>query len=138
MKITRRNFLSSTGVGACAAFAPLAAAQESPASPGQGIWWPEDQALPSFGTLHHLDAANVQQLTGDQQVLLTTLQGVVNRHEPRLYWFLQGDNTDQTWLNTINVPYTIAGDPLSLVAKYRDEIRGAIVYDPNIPDSINV
>jgi hypothetical protein len=136
MKITRRNFLSATGAGTCAAFAPLAAAQESLAS--GGLWWPASQALPSFGVPHHLDAANIQQLTGDQQVLLTTLQGIVNRREPRLYWFLQGDNTDQTWLNTIDVPYSIAGDPLSLIAKYRDEIRGAIVYDPNVPDTINV
>ncbi|HWF47393.1 MAG TPA: GxGYxYP domain-containing protein, partial [Bryobacteraceae bacterium] len=137
MKVTRRNFISVAGAGACIAFAPsTVAGQES--TDGMGLIWPANQALPSFLPPVHLDAANIQQLTGDQQVLLTTLQGIVNRREPRLYWFLQGDNTDQTWLNTINVPYTIASDPLSLIAKYRDEIRGAIVYDPTVSDTINV
>jgi GxGYxYP putative glycoside hydrolase C-terminal domain/GxGYxY sequence motif in domain of unknown function N-terminal len=137
MKITRRNFLGTAG--ACAALSPLvSAAQESPALDGSGLSWPANQALPSFAAPSHLDAAAIQQLSGDQQVLLTTLQGIVNRRQPRLYWFMSGDNTDQTWLSTIGVPHTIASDPLTLIEKYRSEIRGAIVYDPNVPDTINI
>jgi GxGYxYP putative glycoside hydrolase C-terminal domain/GxGYxY sequence motif in domain of unknown function N-terminal len=139
MKITRRNFLGSAGAGACAAFSPLTAvAQDSSALAGSGFSWPANQALPSFAEPRHLDAANIQQLSGDQQVLLTTLQGIVNRQQPRLHWFLSGDSTDQTWLSTIGVPYTVSSDPLSLIEKYRHEIRGAIVYDPSVPDTINV
>ncbi len=138
MKFTRRQFVS--GIGASAALSPLAiAASQNPSSYDEpGLGWPPYQALPSFNMPGHLDAADIQQLTGDQQVLLTTLQGIVNRRMPRLYWFLSGDNTDQTWLNTIKVPHTVSSDPLSLLGKYRDEIRGAIVYDPNVPDTINV
>jgi hypothetical protein len=140
VKFTRRNFLgSATGLGAYAALSPLVArGQELASFPGQGLSWPANQALPSFRVPQQLDAANIQQLTGDQQVLLTTLQGIVNRRQPRIYWFLSGDNTDQTWLNTIKVPNTVTADPLSLIDKYRDEVQGAIVYDPNVPDTINV
>src|ERR1700733_14845556 len=137
MKITRRNFLGAAGEGASVAFSPpVAFGQQSSVAPG--LQWPANQPLPAFGVPGHLDVANIQQLTGDQQVLLTTLQGTVNRREPRLYWLLQGDNTDQTWLTTSRIPYTVSTDPMSLIAKYRDEIRGAIVYDPIVPDSINV
>lgn len=138
MKITRRNFLgSAAGAGAYAALSPFAAKGQDSSS-GQGVIWPANQALPSFIPPDYLDAANIQSLTGDQQLLLTTLQGIVNRRQPRLYWFFSGDNTDQTWLNTFNVPNNVAGDPLSLIDKYRDEVKGAIVYDPLVPDTINV
>lgn len=63
---------------------------------------------------------------------------MINRREPRLYWLLSGDNTDNTWLENIQVPYTAAADPRELLAKYRSEIHGAIVYDPNLPDTINI
>lgn len=141
MNLTRRGFLGVAGIGAAGAFAPSG----SGALGGQflgfgptGLSWPANQALPSFAPPRFLEAANIQQLTGDQQVLLTTLQGIVNRSEPRLYWFLQGDNTDQTWLDTMGIPYAVTTDPMSLVAKYAGEVRGAIIYDPLFGDSINV
>ncbi len=139
MKVTRRNFLNATtGAGAYAALSPFVSKAQQPSFDHPGLYWPPDQALPSFSPPVHLDAANIQQLTGDQQVLLTTLQGIVNRRQPRLYWFMSGDNTDQTWLNTLRTPNTVTADPLSLVGKYSSEINGAILYDPAIPDTINV
>jgi hypothetical protein len=38
----------------------------------------------------------------------------------------------------LKVPYTVAADPFSLLAKYRRELKGVVVYDPLVPDSINV
>lgn len=51
---------------------------------------------------------------------------------------LGGDNSDQLWLDTINVPYTVAADPMSLIGKYRNEVGGAVIYGPTFLDSINV
>lgn len=137
MKITRRNFLGTAAVaGGYAALSPLLAKSQQSSS-GQGLIWPPNQALPSFLPVDYLDAGNPLSLTGDQQTLLATLQGVVNRHKPRLYWFLSGDNSDPTWLNTFDVPNNVASDPLSLIDKYRDEVQGAIVYDPASPHTIN-
>lgn len=140
MRFTRRNFLETAGATVCAALThPVATGQEStPLNWPGNLYWPAGQALPTFPTPYHLDVANIQSLSGDQQVLLTTLQGIVNRRSPRLYWLMQGDGTDQTWLDTIKVPYTVSSSPLDLIAKYQREIRGAIVYDPNVPDTINV
>jgi GxGYxYP putative glycoside hydrolase C-terminal domain/GxGYxYP_N second domain/GxGYxYP third domain/GxGYxYP_N 1st domain len=139
MRITRRNFLEAAGATVCAALThPVATGQESTQySPGN-LYWPAGQTLPTFPQPYHLDVANIQQLSGDQQVMLTTLQGIVNRELPRLYWLLQGDNTDQAWLDTLKVPYTLSNSPLDLIEKYRREIHGAVVYDPNVPDTINI
>ncbi len=139
MKISRRNFLGAAGVGACAALSPFAArGQQSAAPQTRSLIWPPHQALPTFHEPIHLDVADLTQLTGDQQALLTTLQGVINRREPRLYWLLSGDGTDGTWLENLRVPYTTVSDPWSLLTRYRHEIRGAVVYDPNVPDTIDV
>jgi hypothetical protein len=36
------------------------------------------------------------------------------------------------------VPHRVSTDPWEFLAKYRSEIRGAIVYDVNVPDTVNV
>jgi len=94
-----------------------------------GMSWPAGQVLPTFAVPSHLDVADLTPLDGDTQALLTTLQGIVNRQQPRLYWILQNGGTDQTWLDTIGVPYTEAADPWTLVAKYRDELRGVLMWN---------
>jgi len=66
------------------------------------------------------------------------LQGIVNRTRPRLYFYWGTDPTNLEWLKTIKVTYTITSDPLSLLQRYRSEITGAILYDPNVPDTINL
>ncbi len=70
--------------------------------------------------------------------MLASLQGIVNRTQPRIYLFLNGDNTDQTWLRTTNVPNSLISDPLSLIGKYSGEAAGAVIYDPILPDTVNV
>jgi hypothetical protein len=40
------------------------------------LYWPSGQALPAFAQPTHLDVANIARLSGDQQALLVTLQGV--------------------------------------------------------------
>ena len=138
MKVTRRNFLGMTAGAGAYALSPLNVQAQPAFLSLPEMEWPPNRPLPSFARPVSLDAADVQQLTSDQQVLMTTLQGIVNRRQPRIYLFLSGDNTDQTWLNTIEIPNTIATDPLSLVQKYRNEVSGAVVYDPNVPDTINL
>src|SRR5207302_10298637 len=122
----------------------LAAALVVPA-PGQastGISWPRDQALPWFAPPQHLDVADVQSLPGDEQLLFNTLEGLVNRTEPRIYLVWGADEGPRTWLDTLRnaygVPTTDIADPWTLVVAYRSEVCGMIVYDPAVPDSINV
>ncbi len=145
-KITRRTLIGAAA-GACAyaALSPLVATAgrlsfvaHLPTTDAAGISWPPNQALPSFASPVQLDAADIASLTSDQQLLLTTLQGIVNRTQPRIYLFQSGDGTDQTWLQTTNVSNTAIADPLSLIDKYGGETAGAVIYDPILPDTANV
>jgi hypothetical protein len=105
-----------------------------------GVTWPRKQALPTFSRARHLDVADIEQLSGAEQIMLVTLQGVVNRREPRLYLLQSPDEEGKyTWLRDgLGVPYTVHRNAWSLVARYRDEVKGSIIYDPEVPDSINV
>jgi GxGYxYP putative glycoside hydrolase C-terminal domain/GxGYxY sequence motif in domain of unknown function N-terminal len=140
---TRRQFLGAAA-GAVAGVAavrtgPAAAARASMAGPsGPGISWPAGQALPSFTPPMHLDVADLRSLSVDLQLLATTLQGVVNRNRPRIFVLQQQNEGATTWLDGLGVPYTEASGPASLLAAYRSEIQGAIVYDPAVPGTINV
>ena len=127
---SRRTFLalSSAAAGTCAL--PGFAATSNPQK--------STGALPTFPRAEFLDAADLSALTGDEQCLLVSLQGQVNRKQPRLYFYWGTDTTNQTWLKTITVPHRVSTDPWEFLAKYRSEIRGAVVYDINVPDTVNV
>jgi len=140
MPITRRNFLALSGAAAGASAVDRAAFSQITGQEQlhNRFWWPRNQALPTFPEAFHLDAADLSLLSGDQQALLVTLQGIVNRRRPRLYLYWGTDPSNQDWLNTINVPSTVTTDPWSLFDRYRSEVCGAIIYDPNVPDTVNI
>lgn len=89
--------------------------------------WPAGQALPAFAPPQHLDVADVEPLPGDQQLLFNTLQGIVNRAEPRIYLLWGADEGKRTWLDTLHVESptlaaTLATDPYNLPVV--DDLRG--------------
>jgi GxGYxYP putative glycoside hydrolase C-terminal domain/GxGYxY sequence motif in domain of unknown function N-terminal len=151
----RRRFLGTSAVvggsTAVAVAAGLAAGGPAGAAPRPGphktavaktkpstVLWPPSHSLPIFGRAKQLDVIDLRKADGDLQTLLVTLQGVVNRSRPRLYFYLQGDETDPLWLETLGTPHTATDDAWSLVAKYIGEAAGLVVYDPDVPDSVNV
>ena len=138
MSISRRDFLLLSGAVAGASAVDLPAFAQTASSSSSTLNWPPSQALPTFPAAYSLTAADLSSLDGDQQGLLVTLQGVVNRTRPRLYFYWGTDPTNLEWLKTTEVPYSITNDPLSLIQKYRSEISGAIIYDINVPDTINL
>ncbi|WP_240489238.1 GxGYxYP domain-containing protein [Cohnella thermotolerans] len=99
------------------------------------IQWPKKQALPTFARAEHLDVANVHDAPGDVKLLMTTLQGIVNREKPRIY-LVQNEN--DPWFEDMTIPHTFYDNYMDIFAKYKKEIKGVIVYDPLVPDSINV
>jgi hypothetical protein len=139
MPFTRRKFLALSGAGAGLSLLPFPAIRHWLSGLRNGsLVWPPDQALPTFPKPHDLEAADLSSLSGDQQALLVTLQGIVNRRRPRLYFYWGTDATNQTWLPDLNVPYRSNSDPWSLIERHRSEIRGAVIYDPNLPDTVNL
>ena len=105
-----------------------------------GIFWPEDQALPSFAEARHLEVANVDSAPGDVQLLFATLEGLVNRDRPRIFLIQDGFENERGtwWLGKLEVPFTVHPRPWSILEMFVFEIRGTIVYDPAVRASINV
>ncbi len=138
MSLSRRDFLVRSSVIAGASAVPATAFSQTISSTSTPLYWPSDRALPIFPEAHYLYAADLSALDGDQQALLVSLQGVVNRTEPRLYFYWGTDPTNLEWLKSTGLPYSMVTNPLALLQRYRGEITGAIVYDPNVPDTINL
>jgi GxGYxYP_N second domain/GxGYxYP_N 1st domain len=104
-----------------------------------GIGWPTTQALPRFAPPRHLDVVDLAGFPGSLHLLLSTMQGVINRERPRIYLIQDPSerNRRTSWLRHLDVPYTVHADPWALLDEYADEVRGTVVYDPAIPDTIN-
>ncbi|MDD3469298.1 MAG: GxGYxYP family putative glycoside hydrolase [Thermoguttaceae bacterium] len=92
----------------------------------------------------------------DEATLVSSLQGIVNRHAPRLYLdFVQsnGISVDRFWLQTFSdpqaAPDTAAGwlatrsrieiHQLSeLLANFRPDFDGVVIYDERVPATSNL
>ena len=94
--------------------------------------------IPRFPRPRHLDVADISTLPGDERLLLSTLQGNVNRSQPRIYLISPFEEGPRAWLDELGLPVEEVSDPWELLVRYRAALRGAIVYDPDLPDSINV
>jgi len=76
------------------------------------------------------------------------LQGIVNRKSPRLYAYFVGaqGSTDRHWLKWLQtkgewldgVPTRPVKDFEEAIGLFREELRGAVVWDENVPATSNV
>ena len=109
-------------------------------APPGGITWPEAQALPTFSRARHLWVVNIRDVPGSKQMLFTTLEGLVNRQRPRIYLIQTPpeDERGRLWLRDLDVPFTVLENPWQLFERFANLVRGTIVYDPAVPDTINV
>ena len=71
---------------------------------------------------------------------LLSLQGIVNREEPRIYLVL--DSYSEFWLeyalSKVPIQVTRIDSSSDLITRFRSSLSGLVVYDPLIPDTINV
>jgi hypothetical protein len=114
------------------------ATQEPGGPPPGAITWPAGHALPTFPTLGHLSVADISRLPSDQQLLFATLQGVINRKQPRIYLIQNGPEGNLTWLQALHAQTTTVSDPFALLSGFRHEIAGMVIYDPSIAATVNV
>ena len=70
--------------------------------------------------------------------MMASLQGIINRKQPRIYLLERSSEGARTWLESLELASVDFTEPLGLVAKYREELNGVIVYDPDFSDSINL
>lgn len=93
------------------------------------------------GAYIKVDRVGVMQGPGsDEMYLFASLKGIVNFKKPRIFSY-EGDAFAEgptTWLQSLGLQWTEVDDRWSLITKYRDSLRGLIVYDPAQPDTINL
>jgi len=99
------------------------------------ITWPIGQALPSFAApIENMDMLSTNGLTFGEHVTLAGLQGLANRERPRILT----DNGAYGWPEEMGLTYTDAASLTDLILKYKDVVKGLAVYNPDVPDTINV
>ncbi|PWH07504.1 hypothetical protein DEO23_02425 [Brachybacterium endophyticum] len=146
--LTRRATLAG-GVGATALAlggAPAIAAGPAPAGGHHGgphgpsapaVHWERGHLFPTFDRPQGaVRVADMRDLDGFDRLLLVSLQGLVNRVRPEIY--LIADDVDATWLPDLGVRTRWEKDPLSLLERFRRRVEGAVVYDMDAPDTINL
>jgi hypothetical protein len=92
----------------------------------------------------HLVVADATGVSDDSNMMLAALQGLVNRNGARLYVINRTNPKyyDEIWLRAMqDKGYTGAEerikDPMAVLDRFRSEVAGVIVYDPEIPGSVN-
>ncbi|MDR1860717.1 MAG: hypothetical protein LBR06_07360 [Bacteroidales bacterium] len=101
--------------------------------------------------LHQNDMNNPDDVNAiwDEVHAVATLQGIVNRKNPRLYiLYVENDgiNIDRYWWDKYrttgkwltNIKEESATDITSLITKFRKDINGAVVYDPQVAATSNL
>lgn len=116
--------------------------------------WEEDLPLVKFpSAAESVDYIDSQSLNYDVQLLLSSVKSVVNANQPRIYTnestlnYIQGSETipseagtlsDQNWLDRLGYEYTEFTDPYEIVKKYSSEFTEAVIYDPEVVDTMNL
>ncbi len=137
-RITRRGLLAAAPSLALAAH--VLAPTSARAATATGLSWPPSQELPTFARPERLDALFMAGDTPvDVQLLVTTLQGLVNRRRPEIY-IVKGEAGEgkKTWLDDSGVPYKLFTDPWKVIDRHLDRAKGVVIYDPEVVESINV
>lgn len=146
----RRAFRICAPAFACAASILFVCHQASAAAKNPALW---HITLPkmrrSYATLQpkmppparHLFVADMQRLPADQRLLLGSLQGIVNRRQPRIFLIWSG--ADRFWLRQMQKQHEtgtpiLVHHPLSLVHRFASSIRGAVLPDPQVYESPDI
>lgn len=110
--------------------------------PEYNISWPPDKVFPRFAYPKELCAVDLRSmdfLNDYRHLVLTSLQGLINRELPRIYIIYT--DMDEDWLKTlekytsIRIQYVSPDDALE---KFGNYVKGYIVYDPDLPDTVNM
>jgi len=85
--------------------------------------------------------ADIRSEPADWQLLLLTLQGLVNRQQPQLY--LLFNDTDEFWLDWMRQRGWVRrvqrlADAKQLLQRYRSRVKGIVVTDSALPATKNV
>ena len=106
------------------------------------IYWPPNHIFPTFAStkeLYVVDLRGKDFYTYHKHLVLTTLQGLVNREKPRIYIIFT--DRDYKWLELCSKELGIKVTPITVdevIKKFAKYATGYIVYDPKVPDTVNL
>ena len=95
--------------------------------------------LPTFSTpAPVIDCIDVSSASGAEIDLFASLEGIVNRSQPRINCASTADREGKfTWLKLHHLPHhRING--YTAILKYRTNVTGLVVPDPDQPDTLNL
>ena len=103
----------------------------------EGLSWPKGQAVPTFATpAASLDMIPVSVLSPDELITFSSLQGRVNRKQPRILLVQpRSEEGEFTWADTAGLTSRHGygrENRYELLAKYAKEVDGVVLYDQNI------
>ncbi|RLE99009.1 MAG: hypothetical protein DRJ63_06540 [Thermoprotei archaeon] len=105
------------------------------------ISWPRDRVFPQFSEPKQLEVVDLRTIDFRKNwrwLPLIILQGLVNREEPRIYLLLSNRDLDLLKLIEKHAIKVIKSDLNEVFEKYIDYAKGYIVFDPDVPDTLNV
>lgn len=108
-----------------------------------GLDWSTERLIPGFQPVTHLDICTVSGASQETLITLSTLIGLINRPQPKVYFVASGD--DVFWLKEVfgsvpqdSIPATNDDALDALLDRYHSSIQGLVIYDSRLEDSINV
>ena len=104
-----------------------------------GLDWPDDHLLPTFPkAAATIDCIEVKTSDGPEVDLFASLEGIINRNQPRIACITPRGRRDQAaWLKIHRLSYQVI-DGFDAIEKYKSEISGLIVVDPDRPETVNL
>ncbi|RLE92576.1 MAG: hypothetical protein DRN04_09865 [Thermoprotei archaeon] len=106
-----------------------------------GISWSEDRVFPKFSEPKRLEVVDLRKIDFRKNwrwLPLLILQGLVNREEPRIYVLLSDRDADLLKLIEKHGIEVAKIDLDKVFEKYLSYAKGYIVFDPSVPDTLNV
>lgn len=106
---------------------------------GAGLQWAPGRLLPAFSSpASELDCVDLTGACGDEVDLCASLQGLVNREQPRLASVSRRSGEGKfTWLKLHKLNYRMIG-LYDAIVKYRTNFTGLVATDPDQPDTLNL
>jgi hypothetical protein len=105
--------------------------------------WRTGPLFPPLSQTTQLDIYDLRQVTREQQLSIASLVGLVNRGPAKIY--LLENEDDEFWLKQIASTLPCEHHPFAsndllphLLTIHRELLNGLVLYDPALPDTINV
>src|SRR5436309_3496432 len=105
--------------------------------------WAARRLLPAFEPPRSLDVYDVRGAPFDIVLSAATMSGLINRQEVRVYLLSDVDAgmLQETLLAHIpTLPHSTQAEEVldELLAEYRSSVKGLVIYDQHVIDSVNV